>query len=103
MALETFGEEVVMRHRIACGDSATFRVNERDIVFLSMVSDSSKKEAQTASHFEQRFNVAMSRARDRLYLVQSVRESQANHESSPCLFARVPHSHHHPRDVRWCG
>jgi very-short-patch-repair endonuclease/transcription elongation GreA/GreB family factor len=78
MALETLGEEVVMRHRIACGDSATFQGNERDIVFLSMVADSSKKQAQTATHFEQRFNVAMSRARDRLYLVRSVREEELN-------------------------
>jgi very-short-patch-repair endonuclease/transcription elongation GreA/GreB family factor len=78
MVLETLGEEVVMRHRIACGDSATFQGNERDVVFLSMVADSSKKQAQTATHFEQRFNVAMSRARDRLYLVRSVREEELN-------------------------
>ncbi|ARP99675.1 AAA domain-containing protein [Pseudorhodoplanes sinuspersici] len=78
MILERFGEELVMRHKIACGDSATFQGNERDIVFLSMVADSAKKQAQTALHFEQRFNVAMSRARDRLYLVRSVREEELN-------------------------
>jgi len=78
MVLERFGEELVVRHKIACGDSATFQGNERDIVFLSMVADSSKKQAQTATHFEQRFNVAMSRARDRLYLVRSVREEELN-------------------------
>jgi hypothetical protein len=63
MVLDALGEEVVLRHRIACGDSATFQGNERDIVFLSMVADPTKKQAQTATHFEQRFNVAMSRAR----------------------------------------
>ncbi|MBS0533260.1 MAG: AAA family ATPase [Proteobacteria bacterium] len=78
MVLERFGEEVVLRHRIACGDSATFQGDERDIIFLSMVADSTKKQAQTATHFEQRFNVAMSRARDRLYLVRSVREDELN-------------------------
>lgn len=64
--LEAFGEELVMRRKIACGDSATFQGNERDIVFLSMVADSIKKQSQTATHFEQRFNVAMSRARPAL-------------------------------------
>jgi very-short-patch-repair endonuclease len=78
MALEAFGEEIVVRHKIACGDSATFQGNERDVVFLSMVADPLKKQAQTATHFEQRFNVAMSRARDRLYLIRSVREEELN-------------------------
>ena len=76
MLLEALGEETVLRHRIACGDSATFQGNERDIVFLSMVADPASKQAQTALHFEQRFNVAMSRARDRMYLVRSVREEE---------------------------
>ena len=78
MALDAFGEEIVVRHKIACGDSATFQGNERDVVFLSMVADPLKKQAQTATHFEQRFNVAMSRARDRLYLIRSVREEELN-------------------------
>jgi very-short-patch-repair endonuclease len=76
MLLESLGEEMVLRHRIACGDSATFQGNERDIVFLSMVADPVSKQAQTALHVEQRFNVAMSRARDRMYLVRSVREEE---------------------------
>jgi transcription elongation GreA/GreB family factor/very-short-patch-repair endonuclease len=76
MLLEALGEETVLRHRISCGDSATFQGNERDIVFLSMVADPASKQAQTALHFEQRFNVAMSRARDRMYLVRSVREEE---------------------------
>ena len=78
MLLEELGEEMIVRHRIACGDSATFQGNERDIVFLSMVADQRSKQAQTAMHFEQRFNVAMSRARDRVYLVRSVREDDLN-------------------------
>lgn len=76
LLLDAAGEEVFMRHRIACGDSATFQGNERDIVLLSMVADPGHKQSQTALHFEQRFNVAMSRARDRLYLVRSVREEE---------------------------
>src|SRR5262249_33971017 len=36
---ETIGEELMQRHAILCGDSATFQGTERDIVFLSMVAD----------------------------------------------------------------
>lgn len=37
-----------------------------------MVADPRSKQAQTATHFEQRFNVALSRARDRMVLARSV-------------------------------
>jgi hypothetical protein len=72
MLQEELGEEVLVRHRITCGDSATFQGNEKDIVFLSMVADPRNKQAQTATHFEQRFNVALSRALDRMVLARSV-------------------------------
>jgi very-short-patch-repair endonuclease len=78
LLLDELGEELMMRHRIACGDSATFQGNERDVVFLSMIADPDSKQAQTAAHFEQRFNVALSRARDQLILVRSVREEELN-------------------------
>lgn len=72
MLQEELGEEIYLRHRITCGDSATFQGNEKDIVFLSMVADQRNKQSQTAAHFAQRFNVALSRARDRMVLVRSV-------------------------------
>jgi very-short-patch-repair endonuclease len=78
MLLDELGEDIMLRHRIACGDSATFQGNERDVVFLSMVADPESKQAQTAPHFEQRFNVALPRARDRVVLVRSVREEELN-------------------------
>ena len=78
MLLDELGEEIMLRHRIACGDSATFQGNERDVVFLSMVADPDSKQSQTAAHFEQRFNVALSRARDQVVLVRSVREEELN-------------------------
>jgi superfamily I DNA and/or RNA helicase len=71
MLLDELGDEIMMRHRIACGDSATFQGNERDVVFLSMIADPDSKHA---AHFEQRFNVALSRARDRMVLVRSVKQ-----------------------------
>lgn len=73
---ETIGEELMQRHAILCGDSATFQGSERDIVFLSMVADPSNKTALTMLRYEQRFNVAVSRARDRVVLVRSVRREE---------------------------
>ena len=75
---ETIGEEIMQRHAILCGDSATFQGSERDIVFLSMVADSVNKTALTMLRYEQRFNVAVSRARDRAVLVRSVKREELN-------------------------
>jgi len=64
--------DIILRHRIACGDAATFQGNERDIVFLSMLVSKDDSRALSGTMYEQRFNVAASRARDRLYLVRSM-------------------------------
>lgn len=70
---DELGPEVIERHRIACGDARTFQGKERDIVFLSMVSAPNDVGAPLSRDtFAQRFNVAASRARDRMYLVRSV-------------------------------
>jgi transcription elongation GreA/GreB family factor/very-short-patch-repair endonuclease len=73
LLLERIGEEAFHRYKIACGDSATFQGKERDIMFVSMVS-SPGDGALTSQVFQQRFNVALSRARDRMYLFRSVGE-----------------------------
>jgi len=39
LLLDRIGEETFHRHKIACGDSATFQGKERDIMFVSMVLD----------------------------------------------------------------
>jgi len=72
--LERIGEEAFLHHQITCGDSATFQGKERDIMFVSMVECPATKSTKTALLFEQRFNVALSRARDRMYLFHSVTE-----------------------------
>jgi very-short-patch-repair endonuclease len=61
------------RRKFACGDAYVFQGSERDIMFLSMVADRSRHHALSGQMFEQRFNVAASRARDRMYLVRSVK------------------------------
>jgi very-short-patch-repair endonuclease len=71
---EELGPEVIERHRIACGDARTFQGKERHIIFLSMVC--APNEGRIAplvrDTFAHRFNVAASRAQDRMYLVRSV-------------------------------
>ena len=70
---DEIGPELMQRHRIACGDARTFQGKERDIMFLTMVSAPNDIGAPLARDtFAQRFNVAASRARDRMYLVRSV-------------------------------
>ena len=69
------GTEAMARHQIMCGNASTFQGQERDIIFLSMVACPETARAQTARMMEQRFNVAMSRARDRMYLIRSVAAS----------------------------
>jgi very-short-patch-repair endonuclease len=70
---EEIGPEEIERHRIRCGDARTFQGNERDIMFLSMVAAPNDVVAPLSRDtFAQRFNVAASRARDRMYLVRSL-------------------------------
>jgi len=70
--MDKIGVEAYERHRILCGDARFFQGQERDIVFLSMVASPQDARAQTTKSDQQRFNVAVSRARDRLVLVRSI-------------------------------
>ncbi|WP_346656577.1 AAA domain-containing protein [Pseudomonas sp. SWRI51] len=56
----------------ACGDASTFQGSERDIIFISLVADPENCHPLSGNAAEQRFNVAASRARDRMYLIRSV-------------------------------
>ena len=69
------GPETMSDHHIMCGNAATFQGQERDIIFLSMVHDGDTASKQSSRLYEQRYNVALSRARDRMVLVRSVTPS----------------------------
>ena len=71
--MKRLGEVLIRRHDIVCGDAYTLQGNERDIVFLSMIVTAEDARSETSRPFKQRFNVAASRARDRMYLFRSVR------------------------------
>jgi very-short-patch-repair endonuclease len=72
MLEDEIGPELIQRHRITCGDARTFQGKERDIMFLSMVVSKRNATALSRDTYEKRFNVAASRARDRMYLVRSM-------------------------------
>jgi very-short-patch-repair endonuclease len=70
---DEYGPQILQRHRVACGDARTFQGRERDVIFLSLVCAPNDVGAPLSRDiFAQRFNVAASRARDRMYLVRSV-------------------------------
>lgn len=71
-ALNEFGAGTLTQIQFACGDASAFQGAERDIIFLSMVADPENCHALSRSDHEQRFNVAASRARERMYLIHSV-------------------------------
>lgn len=78
LILHELGENVFERHKVSCGDPSSFQGKERDIIFLSMVIDRNKKSVLNKRSDEQRINVAMSRARDRMYLYRSIEAADLN-------------------------
>ena len=79
--LVELGEDIFQEYKIACGDASTFQGKERDIMFLSMVIGSGQGAVMSKRDAEQRMNVALSRARDRMYLYRSIQESDLKNES----------------------
>ncbi len=72
--LKQLGAEEIASRRLVCGSPYNFQGDERDIIFISMITapdeDGHIKEGPTD---EKRFNVAMSRGRDQVWLFHSVR------------------------------
>lgn len=77
LLVENFDPREIERRRIHCGISAEFQGDERDVVILSLVDSAApglplRKETDGAdSMMKKRWNVAVSRARDQLWLVHS--------------------------------
>lgn len=73
-ALSEFGASLLTQIQFACGDASAFQGAERDIIFLSMIADPDNCHALSRVDHEQRLNVAASRARERMYLIHSVKQ-----------------------------
>jgi very-short-patch-repair endonuclease len=71
---ERLGAGVFARHDIVVSDSSGLQGKERSIIFLSMVDAPNRRSAaRTQATYSQRYNVALSRAKDRMYLVRSLK------------------------------
>ncbi len=68
--LEQLEPEVIEERQLICGDAYAFQGDERHIIFLSMVAAPGETRigALTTDSARQRFNVAVSRAQDQLWL-----------------------------------
>jgi len=73
--------EIIQRHDVLVGDPSFFQGNERDIMFISLVAEQNDS-SLSGDTYNRRFNVAASRARDRMILVRSVEPEQLRHSDS---------------------
>ncbi len=58
---------------LICGDSASFQGDERDVIFITMVDDEAtvRNISVGTSDYEKRYNVALSRAKDQVWIIHS--------------------------------
>jgi len=73
LLLKKIGELEFQKRKIICGNSASFQGDERDIIFLSLVTaHNHNRSALTKLEDERRFNVAVSRAIEQIWLFHSI-------------------------------
>ena len=74
--LSSIGPSLYKHHNINCGCAPSFQGSERDVIFISMVASPGKVYSQGQCMHRQRMNVAMSRAKDRVVVVRSLKGSE---------------------------
>jgi len=95
MLAEQLDPQVIEDRRLRCGVPATFQGDQRDVIFLSMVTAPNiRSRALVRLPAQRRFNVAMSRARDQVWLFHSVQQHDL---SSDCLRHRLLTFFQNPR------
>ncbi|GCD77374.1 disulfide isomerase [Thermaurantimonas aggregans] len=73
LIIKKIGEVEFKNRGIVCGNSASFQGDERDIMFLSLVTANKHNRAVLIKpEDERRFNVAVSRAKEQVWLFHSV-------------------------------
>lgn len=67
--------KMIEERQIICGDSASFQGDERDVIIITMVNDNNtiKNISFGANNgiYDKRYNVALSRAKDQVFIVHS--------------------------------
>ncbi len=90
LLLDQLGPEVLERRQLVCGDAYAFQGDERDIIFLSLVSAPGEHRIGALSENNrrhvQRFNVAASRAKEQMLVFHS---ATVNDLSATCLRRRL--------------
>ncbi|MFM2059590.1 MAG: hypothetical protein RLY71_3975 [Pseudomonadota bacterium] len=81
LVTETIPQADIVARKIAVGPPPVFQGRERDIMMVSMVLAPGDRTAANKADIQQRVNVAMSRARDRMYLFRSVPDNQFSEDS----------------------
>lgn len=81
MVSERLSPVDVVARKISIGPPPVFQGQERDIMLVSMVVGHGDRAAANRADMQQRFNVALSRARDRMYLFRSVAETEFREDS----------------------
>ena len=56
---------------LICGDSASFQGDERDVIFITMIDDDDYVRNVSIDDMAKRYNVAVSRAKDQVWIVHS--------------------------------
>lgn len=73
MLIAKIGQTEMIKRKIICGDAYSFQGDERDIIFISMVIANNVKFSTLSKESDiRRFNVAVSRARNQLWIFHSV-------------------------------
>lgn len=83
MLLEEVGADEWEQRQLRVGSPAEFQGSERDIIFLSMVSSAEpgrRVAALTRDMYMQRYNVAVSRAKDQVWLFHTIGVRDLNNE-----------------------
>lgn len=88
------------QRQLVVGNAASFQGDERDIMFLSMVDDNeSARRSCSTLDFRRRYNVAASRAKDQLWVVNSLDYAQLKHgttlEDEDVRFGLLEYSDHY--------
>ncbi|MGB9794968.1 AAA domain-containing protein [Caldisericum exile] len=87
LLIEQLDHKIISERQILCGDPYSFQGDERDVIFLSMViapinEDGSRRMLGVLNKLtdERRFNVAMSRAKEQIWLFHSVKIEELSRE-----------------------
>lgn len=79
--MESIGPEEIEKRHLRCGDAYAFQGDERDVMFLSMVSapgEDHRIGVLNRAEDERRFNVAASRAKEQMWLFNTITLNDLN-------------------------